>query len=657
MAHVSPVPPDAHARGNPGYWCIALPAAVAFAYACGHLLWYINTPLGHIPVLDERENLALAENITHGLLPAEPFYRAPGYALALAGLRWIGLPANGLFSAALLIGVGLHALNTLLVARLARQWYGVGAAWVAGLLCALHPVFVHYATQALDATPGLTFFLLGLNFFAVAGDSPKAARHWAAASACWAAATLMRPNFFFVWLVLPAIAVFECLHGKMFRWRRTAAALTGALLLGGMALWQWQVSGVAGFLPWQGSYNLWVANKPGANGRYYVQQVNLQQPNIPAALAADNPARGESIWLYQRETGRSPTDIPAMNAYWRQHFINYIAGHPGPWLGLLARKTYALLNDWEQYNNKTFAFHKARSPWLRWNPLSWGVLFVFGVAGMARLGAERPRDAPKLALIAAAYAASVLLFFVSARFRLPLAALLCVLSGGALSEPAFWKTWSRPKKFALGGTVLLAAAITFSSFDHVRDHRTFMEDHALLAEAAATMGDDHTAWTEARAALRMWPSHPGALRIAVASYFNLLLAGNERPFDEPDWTQACRNFLAAPTGDAPDLRAVAALALWRSGEHETALGAWRQLGSTPDAMAARILVSDLIVAPADRKRFSTIIDEAWSHPLVRLAAARLDLNAPPGTLPEEPAAMATLAARLLDRKTHAPEIP
>jgi hypothetical protein len=48
-------------------------------------------------------------------------------------------------------------------------------------------------------------------------------------------------------------------------------------------------------------------------------------------------------------------------------------------LGQLGRKVYALLNDWEQYNNKTYAFHQARSPWLRWNPLSWGVLLVPGV--------------------------------------------------------------------------------------------------------------------------------------------------------------------------------------------------------------------------------------------------------------------------------------
>jgi hypothetical protein len=59
----------------------------------------------------------------------------------------------------------------------------------------------------------------------------------------------------------------------------------------------------------------------------------------------------------------------------------------------MARKAYALLNNWEQYNNKTYAFHKALSPWLSWNPLCWGLLLVLGpspaAARLARVPALR----------------------------------------------------------------------------------------------------------------------------------------------------------------------------------------------------------------------------------------------------------------------------
>ena len=490
---------------------VALPAALAFAYALGHLDWYLGTPLGRVPVLDERENLDLAAAIAGGTLPPSPFYRAPGYALVLAGLRTLGVSAGGLFPAALLFGVALHALNAGLVAGVARRWFGSGAALAAGLLFALDPVFVHYATQALDATLSLSLFLSGLGCLAAALAAPDRARGWAGAGVSWAAATLVRPNFLLAWAVVPFLAAFP---GGMrrARGRLLAAALAGALLFAAASAWQWRVSGVAGFLPWQGAYNLWAANRPGANGRYYSQQLSLSP-----ALARSNPARAESIILYQREAAGQPEDIPAMNAHWRRRFLEEIRTHPLRWAGLEARKAYALLNNWEQYNNKTFAFHKARSPWLRWNPVCWGALLLLGVAGAFRLGSESPRAAAALAAVAAAVAASILLFFVSARFRLPLAAILAILAGGALASPAFWRGWSAGRRASLGAALALAGLVAFSDYGGVQDRSTFVQDHVLLARAAFTVGDDATALGEAREALKLQPWHPDAAVIAEAA--------------------------------------------------------------------------------------------------------------------------------------------
>jgi hypothetical protein len=489
---------------------IAVPAAVALLYALAHLNWYLGTPLGRVPVLDERENIDLANAISGGLLPAVPFYRAPGYALALACLRWMGVSVGGLFPAALLLGVVLHGVNAALVAAIARRPFGARGAWIAGLLFAFDPVLVHFATQALDATLSLTFFLGGLFFLAAAVTAPERARSWAAAGILWAAAALVRPNYLLVWAVVPASAAFQLGPPRM-RPRIALSALAGLLLFGAASAWQWKVSGVAGFLPWQGPYNLWAANRPGANGRYYTQHVSL-----PPELARANPARAESILLYAEETHGHAPDIPDMNAHWRRRFIEEVFTHPLRWGGLMARKAYALLNNWEQYNNKTFAFHKARSPWLRWNPICWGMLFVLGVAGAARLAAESPRMAAMGAVVCAACAASILLVFVSARFRLPLAALAAVLAGGALASPAFWKPWSGGRRAALAAAVALAGLLSFSSFDGVDDPSTFVQDHVLLARAAFTVGDDATAAAEASEALKLQPWHPDARAILEA---------------------------------------------------------------------------------------------------------------------------------------------
>ena len=631
--------PSAPARSLRPLWPVAVPVVIALAYACGHLGWYLGTPLGQVPVLDERENLHLAESILRGTLPAEPFYRATGYALVLAGLRGLGVTAAGLFSTALALGAVLHAVNAGLVALLARRWFGPTAALIAGLLCAMNPVLVHYSTQALDAVPALTFFLAGLVCIAPVLGTPAGSGgtgRWIGASVCWAVATLMRPNYLLVWALLPLLALpgWRTHLGR----RHFAATFAGGLLFLAMAGWQQQVSGVAGFLPWQGAYNLWAANQPGAHGRYYTQHVSL-----PPELAEKNPARAESVLLYQQETKQSSAGIAEMNAHWRARFFGYVVQHPFAWLGQLGRKLYALLNDWEQYNNKTFAFHQERSPWLRWNPLSFGLLLVLGVAGATRLTATAPRTAAALALLTAVLAASVLLFFVSARFRLPLAALATVLAGGAVAAPGFWLGWPAERRLGLVLLLMVTALVTFSRFDDVQSTVTFVQDHALLARAAATVGDDALAWKEADAALALQPAHPDAVRIAVASYFNLLIDGTADPAGAVPWRQACVTLLNDSHSDAPDLRAVAGIAYWQARSRDHALEIWRQLGATPSALAARLLMQD---RTASRAEFSALPPAAWTQPLVRMAAVSLGQAPPAGVGLDSPARVAAQVKRI-----------
>jgi hypothetical protein len=620
------------------YASILLPIAVALIYAGGHLTWYLGTPLGRVPVLDEQENVTLATAIFDGNLPAEPFYRAPGYALGLATLRWLGVSATGLFSTGLAAGVLLHAINAGIIARVAGKLFGECAAYLAGFIAALYPVFVHFSTQALDSVPSLTLFLLGISRLIPGRGAEVRVVDWIVASLFWGAATLVRPNFLAVWMTLPFMAVVTSVRRD--RLPMLAGALAGGLLFAVSAVWQWRVSSVAGFLPWQGAYNLWAANQPEGHGRYYVQKTAL-----PATLARQNPARVESILFYQQANPQTSADIPTMNTYWRDRFREEVVDQPFAWVGLLVRKTYAFCNDWEQYNNKTYAFHQLRSPWLRWNPLSWGLLFVLGLAGAARLATESKKTTFILGLVAITYSASVILFYVSDRFRLPMAALGIVLTSGALTAPGFWRSWPTGRQWLLAGGLLTATALTFSNFDSVRSRTTFVQDHALLARAADTVGDDQTAWHEARDALAMQPLHPDAMQIAIAAYFNQLLNGTAAPADEPAWLAVSRHFLtlSGNNNEASDLRVVAALALWRAGERDPAVAEWRNMPSNPSAIAARVLSGDSSVQPG---ALNNITPHDWRQPLVQLAAFERGLVLPQGAAIEGFEHPSQLAAKL-----------
>src|SRR5262249_20878745 len=121
------------------------------------------SPSGRFPLLDGAENLALAQRIAQGSLPAEPFFRAMLYPGLLALLLLGGVPSDWLPAAAGLLGCLLHAGSTVFVYWIARRaWASARAGWVAAALYGLNPVAIYFATEPLDTTLGLFLFLAGL---------------------------------------------------------------------------------------------------------------------------------------------------------------------------------------------------------------------------------------------------------------------------------------------------------------------------------------------------------------------------------------------------------------------------------------------------------------------------------------------------------------
>lgn len=601
---------------NPPRLRLGFVALFALLYGGAHLAWYWGTPLGRSPVLDERENLQLAAQIADGTLPREPFYRAMGYPLFLAGLRITGLLTDAHPQAATGAGLLLHALNTWLVAVLARRWFGsTRAGWIAGLLHGLNPVLIHYATQILDAVPATTLFLAGLLGLPGRGGARATPLRAAALSLAWAAAALVRPQLLLLWLAFP-FAWIAATGG----WRGQARPLVVAALAGGalwlaQGVWSWHAGGEFRLLPWQGAYNLWAANHPGAKGRYYTQQ-NL----VEAGRDHENPARLEAEARYRAATGDDgPLRIAALNAYWRDRLRRELAADPAGGLALLVRKAAYLAGDFEQYNNKTFAFHQERSPWLRWNPLGWGLLLLAGSLGLVALG----RDARPLLPAVAALVAGVLLSYASARFRLPLAALLCALAGGA--------TAVRLRPAPLAALLLGLGTVTYGGWFNANDRSTYLQDHLLTALAAGRTGDDRLAWTEARAALALAPAHRDALRLGLASYHNLLLQGTADPAEESAWCALARR----STADQPLL---AGLALWRAGDPAGA-ALWRRLDH-PEAWAALALSGEATAAERHKLRTLSSLPPAGSFRA--LLAARES--------PEGDPALQAAADRLFPRK-------
>lgn len=544
---------------------LVIAVALVLVYVAVWGFEYSTDLLGRSPVLDAQENLGWVESIREQQLPAEPLYRALLYPSLLSLLPF---SVTSLPQVALVFGLGCHVLSAFLVYRLARHvWKSQPAGWGGALVYAVYPVALYFSVQVLDVTFATTLFLAALVCL-LCPKKPSAA--WQLLGGiCIGLAVLARPNFLLVALVLPIVAMILSQARGRLSW--TAPFYVGlpiCLLLLGQGLISQRISGDFRILPWQGSYNLYAANKTGANGRYFVQQFSFEK--LPVGV---NPTRKESEVLYQQAVGEDASlEIDAMSAHWRAALCDDVLDNPFRWLGLMGRKVIYLFNDWEQYNNLSYAYQKERFSLLRYNPLGWGVLVL--IACLALVYGSGKCDCWGLAmlgLIGLTYAAGVLLFFVSARFRLPLAPLLCVAAAGVV----YLRPLIEPKRVLLTvGLLLPLGLLVYGNWFGARDRGTFIQDQALLAISASHQADDDQALKFSGLVLEQQAQRQDMRRIEVTSYFNLWLetAGVE---DRAElWRELGHSLSMLSDHDAATYF-VAGIYDWRNGTEEAGIAFWR----------------------------------------------------------------------------------
>ncbi|MGB0745124.1 MAG: hypothetical protein ACPGSB_11430 [Opitutales bacterium] len=543
----------------------------AVFYVCLYFFFYHNDYLGQSPVLDGRENLSLAGQIAEGNFAEEPFYRAMFYPWVLGQIGASTLSA-------LALGMLCHLASACLLGGIARIiWRSPAAAWTACLLYMIYPVALFFAGQALDITLATSLFLaatlLYLRSFDV--DGKKMFLQLAGAGLLYGLAVVTRPNFMPVLLVVPLCFV-------AVRWlsqsERSYRVLALGMVVLGLGSWlpllaqgllNQRLSGEFQILPWQGAYNLYAANREGANGKFYMQRLAFDA--VPEGM---NPTRMESVYLYRQahpDSGPNPP-IHSMNSYWRGKMVEELQQDPLSWGGLMLRKVVYLFNDWEQYNNLSYPYHKERLDLLAWNPLGWGVL-ILGALGGVWLGWGRLQkpEASALLLIGLAYAAGVLLFFVSARFRLPLAPLLVVACSGLAVVP--WRTFNRRALAPLIVVLLVVATVTFGNWFEARDRASFIQDELLLANAALRVGEDPAAARFAQAGLTRDPARQDLRRLLVTAQFNQWLVA-EGAEAVAIW-DALTNSLPQLEADDAGTLFIHGLVQWRSGEQESAIQIWQ----------------------------------------------------------------------------------
>lgn len=347
----------------------------------------------------------------------KPFFLSPSY------LYFLGL-VYALFGpgtiAPFLIQSGLGVLAVFLVYRCGTMIGGSAAGLSGAALLAFDGLAVMYGCSLLPAS--LDVFLCALFcYWLVRALGSERRRPWLIAGAVSGFFALNRPNTL-VWVpLLCAVALYK---GGPRRRKLALLALAGACaVIAPSALRNLAVSGEVVLITSHGGLNFYIGNCRDASGTYL----------SPPWLTPDVRGQADGVIGYLEEDLGRPVRAGEVSGILYRRALTEMASDPGNWVVLMLKKTFYLLNGDEAGLNMSLAYMRQEvSPVLWLLPVGMWILIPAGMAGAALAG----REGRVLALFGVVYAGTVVMFFISDRYRLPLHVPLCVLSGAGIAGAA-----------------------------------------------------------------------------------------------------------------------------------------------------------------------------------------------------------------------------
>jgi tetratricopeptide (TPR) repeat protein len=376
---------------------------------------------------------------------------------------------------------------------------------------------------------------------------PDRLPRWLALGAALGGLSLARENALLLALMVLVWAALKDRTGATksaprMRLRRPAAFIAGlTIVLLPVAARNAAVGGGLFLTTAQFGPNFYIGNNPRADGTYAALREGRGDPSYE---------RQDATELAEQALGRrlSPSEV---SAFWRDRALQYIRTEPGEWLKLVGRKFMLMINATEMIDTEAQESHAEWSAPLRWgSPIGhFGVLLPLALLGIIATWHDRKRLWIVYAL-SAAYALSVVAFFVVARYRYPLVPFAVLFAAAGVSElPALVREGSRAQRFGVAAAVIVVAALAqvpVLSGDAMRaitqtNLGVALQDQARFSEAAAHYRraieiepDYAPAYNSLGVALRA----QGRLEEAIASYRQALARS-------PDYPDAHHNLATA----------------------------------------------------------------------------------------------------------------
>jgi len=343
-----------------------------------------------------------------------PFPRAPLYSYILAGIlkflgSWWLLPR--------LFNLVCDLTTIWVVWSLACQLAGKRAGLIAALLFGFCGMAIYQSGELLMTSLETALAAVYLLFLVRTINSN---RTWDAVviGIAMALFALCRPNALLLILTTPLILLFV---RRKQNWDGLRTALTALIVsltcLTPVTYLNFVATGRLIPVATQGGVNFFIGNARGANG--WASSL----PGVGADWVDSDASR-----LAELSAGQKLDAYAQSQQLWKMG-IAEIKSAPTEWLGLMVRKTMLLLNMREIGNNRSLTLPIEAAPFLRILFLiSLGGLFPLAIVGFIHSRKNHPFTIGIVSFVGI-FGGSLLLFFISSRYRMPLIPAITILAG------------------------------------------------------------------------------------------------------------------------------------------------------------------------------------------------------------------------------------
>lgn len=442
-------------------------------------------------VLDKwGQEIAAGNIIAKGLTEQDPIY---GYFLGLI----YSIFGHNLFIVVLIQGI-MGSLSSVLIFLIGRSLVNSSVGLIAAILWIFHPPIIFF--EGLLLKEGLAVFLiLSAIYSLILARESKYYRHWFFGGVFLGMAALTRGNvlfmvpFIFFWLI------FE--HGIGFIRYATVLLLGIATLFFPVALKNKLATGEFAITGSRAGISFYWGNNEVSLGSFNPAPSFVR---VAAGYEHDDFAR-EAVRL----TGREMTNSE-ISRFWFKKGLNFIYNNPSHYLWLQYQKLRLLLSNTELSDNLyEYYYLKRFSTIVNYSPANFWLIASLGLLGMF-IAINDWKSLSLLYIFVISYSMSLMIFFVTSRYRLPMSAVLTIFA--AYSIDWSWKKIKEKNYQPIVVTFILFTTFVYFTTKDIPWVITLNSHEVLIDEANELVqkGDYETALNKYRKAIELFPNSYGA---------------------------------------------------------------------------------------------------------------------------------------------------